>query len=73
MRTCLLCSNILPRYPHFLPSFISPCFMSSLSCVCLAAPGGIVRRGHGRKSGPKGPQQAPIHTAGTEGRPPREE
>lgn len=22
MRTCLLCSNILPRYPHFLPSFL---------------------------------------------------
>ena len=24
MRTCLLCSNILPRYPHILPPFLLP-------------------------------------------------
>ena len=28
MRTCLLCSNILQRYPHFLPAYV-PSFLPS--------------------------------------------
>ena len=34
--------------------------------------GGAVRGGD-RRPGPKGPQPAPLHPAGAEGRPPREE
>lgn len=30
MRTCLVCSNILPRYPHFLPALLSSFLLSGL-------------------------------------------
>lgn len=33
MTTCLLCSNILPRYPHFLPAFLPSVLPSCISPV----------------------------------------
>ena len=76
MRTCLLCSNILQRYPHFLPTFVPSFlpflgFVSSLWCIYLSTGGAMW--GWDGGFGPKGPQPAPVHPAGAEGRPPREE
>lgn len=79
MKTCLLCSNILPRYPRFLPTSLLPSrppllwFTVSVSRALPSAVGGLVRRGDGGRPGPEGPQPAPLHPAGAEGRPPREE
>lgn len=73
MKTCLLCSNISPRYP---PPSPPPPFLTASSCVLIAGAvlpaGGAVRGGLWRP-GPEGPQQTPLHPAGAEGRPPREE
>lgn len=35
MRTCLLCSNILQRYPHFLPAFVPSFLPFFLFWVCF--------------------------------------
>lgn len=65
----LLSSTIPPSFSPYSPT--PPVSHSTPSCVCLLS-GGAVWRGVGRP-GPKGPQPAPVHPAGAEGRPPREE
>lgn len=58
--------------PFFLPLLISSRLLA-LHRVFVSAVGGLVRRGDSGRPGPEGPQPAPLHPAGAEGRPPREE
>lgn len=72
VKTCLLCSNISPRYPP--PSPLHPPFCLLLVvCDWWVLPAGGAVWGGVWRPGPEGPQQTPLHPAGAEGRPAREE